>query len=93
MVKTLQAQSWDKLSDEEIMRLRVRDLKLQIQGSAVEPLINRLYSELDEKGIKFHPPCYFADEWLCPDRMPIIGIPFCLAHPRLKSIEQNKSAQ
>jgi hypothetical protein len=66
----------------------VRDLGLQIAGSAVEPLIHRLYGELDAAGIRFHPPCYFADEWLCPEKVPIIGIPFYLAHPRLKHIEK-----
>lgn len=79
---------WQKLSDEEILKMRVRDLGVQIAGSELEPLIERLYEELEEKGINFHPPCYLADEWLCPDKVPIMGIPFCLAHPRLKQIEQ-----
>ncbi len=79
---------WKKLPDEEILQIRVRDLKVQITGSELEPLIERLYEELDAKGIEFHPPCYLADEWLCPDKVPIMGIPFCLAHPRLKQIEQ-----
>jgi hypothetical protein len=68
--------------------MRIRDLKLQIPGSPVEPLIQRLYDELDSKGISFHPPCYFTDEWLCPDKTPIIGIPFYLAHRRLKQLEK-----
>lgn len=79
---------WQDLPDEEILKMRIRDLNVQIQGSAVEPFVQRLYEELDGKGILFHPPCYLADEWLCPDKVPIIGIPFCLAHPRLKHIEQ-----
>lgn len=79
---------WDKLSDEEILQLRVRDLNLKITDSELEPLIERLYEELDAKGICFHPSCYLADEWFCPDKVPIIGIPFCLAHPRLKQIEK-----
>ncbi len=68
--------------------MRVRDLKLQIQGSSLEPLIEKLYDELASKDISFRPPCYLADEWLCPDREPIIGIPFFLAQPRLKNIEK-----
>jgi hypothetical protein len=79
---------WEHLSDEEILGMRVRDFNLQIPGSWLEPLINRLYEELDAKGVGFHPPCYLADEWLCPDKVAIIGIPFYLAHPRLKSIEK-----
>jgi len=88
MVKTKRLIDWEKLTDEEILQMRVRDFNLQIQGSVLEPLIEKLYEELSSRGISFHPPCYLADEWLCPDKEPIIGIPFFLAQPRLKSIEK-----
>ncbi|HUW18394.1 MAG TPA: putative zinc-binding metallopeptidase [Sedimentisphaerales bacterium] len=88
MTRAAKVKDWEGLSDEEILQMRVRDLGVQIAGSALEPLIQKLYEELDAKGISFHPACYLADEWLCPDKVPIIGIPFCLAHPRLKHIEQ-----
>jgi len=88
MAKMGKIKNWEKLSDEEILQIRVRDLNLQIPGTELEPLIERLYKELDARGIRFHPPCYLADEWFCPEKVPIIGIPFCLAHPRLKHIEQ-----
>ena len=88
MAKTIRTEDWEKLPDDEILQMRVRDLNLQIPGSDLEPLVQQLYNELDAKGIRFHPPCYLADESSCPDGDPIIGIPFCLAHPRLKSIEQ-----
>jgi hypothetical protein len=88
MAKAVKVKDWEELPDEEILQMRVRDLGVQIPGSPLEPLIQRLYDELDGRGIKFRPPCYLADEWLCPDKVPIIGIPFCLAQPRLKSIEQ-----
>jgi len=78
----------DKLSEEELLQMRVMDLKLRIRGSLVEPMINQLYAELQAKGISFRPPCYLSDEWLCPDKIPMIGIPFFLAHPSLKKIEQ-----
>jgi len=79
---------WENLTDEQLLRLRIKDLKVQIEGCELEQCVKRLYEELEARGINFHPPCYLADEWLCPDRQPIIGIPFFLAHPRLKSIEQ-----
>jgi len=84
----MKLRDWDKLPDEQILQIRVRDLGLKINGTWLEPLIQRLYNELDAKGISFRPPCYLADEWLCPDKMPIIGIPFYLAHPRLIELEQ-----
>ncbi len=68
--------------------MRIRDLPIQISGSPLEGPIDQLYRELEDKGIRYRPPCYLADEWLCPDKIPIIGIPFCLAHPRLKKIEK-----
>ncbi|MCP4257627.1 MAG: hypothetical protein GY774_08905 [Planctomycetes bacterium] len=79
---------WGSLSDEELLKIKIRDFHLSIHESPLEPFIESLYRELDAKGITFHPPCYLADEWLCPEGEPIIGIPFCLAHPRLKHIEQ-----
>jgi hypothetical protein len=81
------AVNWEKLSNDQLLQVRIMDLNLQISGSAVETATQRLYQELEARGICFRPPCYLADEWLCPDREPIIGIPFCLAHPRLKTIE------
>ena len=79
---------WEQLSDRELMDVRVRDLNLRVEGSVLEPRVEQLYEELEAKGLGFRPPCYLADEWLCPDRQPIIGIPFWLAHPRLARIEQ-----
>ncbi|MDH4203147.1 MAG: putative zinc-binding metallopeptidase [Phycisphaerae bacterium] len=78
---------WENLSKDQLLQVRIKDLGLHIAGSALEPLIQRLYQELEANGIDFRPPYYLADEWLCPDKEPIIGIPFCLSHPRLKSIE------
>lgn len=68
--------------------MRIRDLGLQIPDSCVEPFVETLYDELTAKGISCHPTCYLADEWLTPDKIPTIGIPFCLAHPHLKKLEE-----
>jgi len=80
--------AWDKLSDEQLLQLRVRSLGLRIEGSVLESRIAQLHQEMKEKGLLFKPPCYLADEWLCPDRVPIIGIPFYLAHSRLTALEK-----
>jgi len=85
--KVVRSIDMESASDEDILNSRVMDLGLKIEGSILEPFVERLYEELDAKGIEFHPPCYLADEWLCPDKTPIIGIPFWLAHRRLRSIE------
>lgn len=88
MAKSAKTTNWDKLTDEEILQMRVRDFNLQVKGSPLEPLIEKLYEELTLKNMAFRPPYYLADEWLCPDKEPIIGIPFFLAHHRLKKIEK-----
>jgi hypothetical protein len=77
-----------KLSEEELLKLRIRDLPLSIKGGWLQHRINQLYLELEEKGIKFKPVFYLADEWLVPDNEPVIGIPFFLAHPALIKLER-----
>ncbi len=76
------------LTDEELLRTRICDLKLQIAGSELESRIETFHRELGEKGIVFKPLCYLGDEWFCPDGAATIAIPFYLAHSRLKKLEE-----
>lgn len=75
------------LTDEDILKLRICDMDLGIAGTELEPWVQELHKELESRQINFRPECYLADEWLCPDKEPVIGIPFFLAHPRLKKLE------
>ena len=77
-----------KLTDEELLEKRICDLELAIPGSELESCAQRLYQELDAKQASFHPSCYLGDEWFTPEDVPAIAIPFYLAHPRLKKLEQ-----
>ena len=86
--KPMTPADWENLPEDELLRLRVRDLGLKLNETPLAECVKRLYAELNAIGIDFHPPCYLADEWLAPDRVPVIGIPFYLAHPRLKHLEQ-----
>jgi len=76
-----------KLSEEEILKLRLCDLLLKIEGTWLSECIEELYKELADKGLKFKPTCYLADEWLTPERETVIGIPFYLADPTLMKLE------
>ena len=87
MAALRRSRRWMHLSDEDLLKVRIRDLAARIPGSEVQPRVRQLYHELDERGIPLRPVCYLADEWLSPDGQPVIGIPFYLAHPRLKSLE------
>ncbi len=80
--------SFEKMSDEELLALRFCDLNLKIEETHLENHISRLYKELDNAGIQFHPECYLADEWLTPDEEPVIGVAFYLAHPRFIKLEK-----
>jgi len=82
------ASSWENLTDEELLRCRICDLKTRIQGTAVEKRVEQLYAELQATGLGFRPPCYLSTEWLTPDRIPAVGIPFYLTHPRLIKLER-----
>ena len=70
---------------------RISDLGLEIRGSRVERLVQRLYEELDQRGLRFRPPVYLSDQWGCPDDTPLIGVPFYLADPRLERLEAEMS--
>ena len=75
------------LTVEQLLAARFCDLDLQIKGTWVAKCISRLHSELAKQKIRFMPTCFLADEWLCPDGEPTIGIPFYLVHPRLIELE------
>jgi hypothetical protein len=76
------------LSDEDLLKIRICDLKVQITGSELEARIETFHRELGEKGIALKPLCYLGDEWFCPEGAATIAVPFYLAHPRLKKLEE-----
>lgn len=79
---------WQRYSEKRLLKETVSRLGLKIEHSALEPLIERLYGELTSRGLAFEPPCFLADEWFCPVGVPAIGIPFYLAHTRLRRLEK-----
>jgi hypothetical protein len=77
---------------QRVLQARIKDLKLHLSGTALEKYIQRLYAELDAKGVSLRPECYLSDQWGCPSGVPVIGIPFYLADPDLHSIEAELGA-
>jgi len=90
-VKTL-VQSWETVRF-ELLNRKISDLGLKIEGSPAEPYILRLRREMEAKGFFFKPRLYLTDEWGCPDRTPVIGIPFYLADERLTRLEEEQSGE
>ncbi len=81
---------WHSLSDDQLLDVRLRDLPIRIERTPLEERVNRLYRELDERGITFRPHVWLAEEWFTPDGVPGIAIPFYLAHPRLVRLERRE---
>jgi hypothetical protein len=71
---------------------KISELGLTIQGTRVARLVDTLYDELANKGVAFRPSVYLSDQWGCPDRTPLIGVPFYLVDERLERIEAEMSA-
>ena len=80
----------DSLTDDELLDMRLCDLKLQIKGTPLEQKLEQLNDELLSRGIRFQPHYWLSDDWYSPDDIPGIAIPFYLAHPRLARLERKQ---
>jgi hypothetical protein len=76
------------MSDEALLKLRIRDLPVRIEGTFLQRKVRRLYKELEKKGISFKPHVWLSGEFFTPDGIPGFAIPFYLAHPRLMRLER-----
>lgn len=77
----------------EFLNTKVCDLSLSVEGSPLWPFIERLTREFNRHGLRFVPDFYLTDSWGCPDRQPIMGIPFYLADKRLCRLEQEQTGE
>jgi len=84
---------WTSLSDEQLLRLRMCDLQLDLRRSPLKRHVDRLYSELSDRGIRFRPHVWLSEEWFSPDGVPGIAVPFYLAHPRLMRLERKMTRE
>lgn len=80
----------NRLSDQQLLDMRLCDLKLTIRGTPLEKRVDQLNEELAHRGLRFKPHCWLSDEWFSPDGIPGIAIPFYLAHPRLMRLERQQ---
>jgi hypothetical protein len=82
------AKHLNRLTDEQLLDLRVSDLRLSIEGTPLQARVERLYKELKTRGLRFKPYVWLSEEWFTPDEIPGFAIPFYLAHPRLSKLER-----
>ena len=80
--------SWEKLSDEQLLKHRLSGLRVTVKGTWLEDCVWSLYDELEERGIRLRPHTWISNEWFSPADVPGIAIPFYLAHPRLMKLEK-----
>jgi hypothetical protein len=73
-------------SEKELLSKKICELPLKIEGTPVARLVSRLYRELARAGISLRPKTYLSDGWGCPNRVPVIGIPFYLADRKLRDL-------
>ncbi|MFC1808668.1 putative zinc-binding metallopeptidase [Candidatus Omnitrophota bacterium] len=78
----------ETITDDELMEVRFCELPITLQDSPVEQWVNEFIVEIDSHSLQFKPSIYLADEWLCPEGVPVIGVPFYLVHPRLRALEK-----
>jgi hypothetical protein len=78
---------WTRLRHDELLDVRICDLGVRIEGTWLERQIRQLHNELTKNGLRFRPHCWLSNEWFTPGDVPGIAIPFYLAHPRLRKLE------
>lgn len=86
--KKVSAEDLSIMLDEDILKLRFKNISWPIAGTDLEKYIEKFYSELQQKGLKFKPKIFLGDEWFSPEGMNAISIPFYLSNTRLKSLEK-----
>ena len=81
--------AWASLPESQLLQLRIKDLKVTIDGTWLEGCLQELHDELAARGLgRFKPHAWISDEWFSPDTTPGIAIPFYLVHPRLMRLER-----
>ena len=84
------AKELDRMTDEQLLDLRLCDLPLRIEGTPIEQRVSWIHAELDSRGLLFRPHVWLSEEWFTPDGVPGFAIPFYLAHPRLFKLERRQ---
>lgn len=79
--------AWVHYSDETLLGMKFSALKLRLEDTPLQKRIHQLYGEMEDRGLRFRPHCWLAEEWFSPDGIPGIAIPFYLGHSRLAKLE------
>jgi Putative zinc-binding metallo-peptidase len=80
--------AWATLPDEQLLNVRLKDLRLTVDGTWLEECVHTLHDELAQNGLGVRPHAWISSEWFSPENTPGIAIPFYLVHPRLMRLER-----
>jgi len=78
----------DRMTDRQLLDLRLCDLPVRIRGTRLEQRIEKLYREMESRSLAIRPHVWLSEEWFTPDGVGGFAIPFYLAHPRLIKLER-----
>jgi len=84
--------AWSSWPDEHLLQLRLRDLRVTVEGTWLEDSLHAIHDELDQRGLRIRPHAWISDEWFSAESTPGIAIPFYLADPRLMRLERKMMA-
>ncbi len=87
------ASALERLDDAALLARRFCELPLRVQDTIAWPEVERLYSELERRGLRFRPHVWLSTEWFSPDGVPGIAVPFFVAHPRLRRLERRMTGE
>jgi hypothetical protein len=80
--------NWAELPDEQLLKLRLSELPVRIEGTVLESRVQKLCAELDACGLRLPIHFYVSNEWFTPDGSASMAVPFYLTHPRLERLEK-----
>ena len=78
---------WAALPTEDLLEVRLCDLDLRLEGTALQARIAKLHDELARVGLVFRPYVWLATDWFTPEGSTGFAVPFYLAHRRLARLE------
>lgn len=80
--------AWASYSDQDLLKVRLKDLKVTIKGTWLEDQLATLHEELRARNVAVRAHAWLSHEWFSPHFTPGIAVPFYLAHPRLARLER-----
>lgn len=78
------------LTDEELLDLRLCDLRARWEVSWLQRHVRRVQRELLAHDLRVRPHFWVSDEWFSPDGVPGVAIPFYLTDRRLIQLERKQ---